>query len=74
MDNIEHLKDAKLFIAHGRKDKCVHYSKSVAYYKKIIDQFPGKKDSVTLRLYSGGDHGIKTTNLAAKDFFEWLGL
>lgn len=74
MDNIQCLKGAKLFIAHGKQDKCVHFSKSVAYYQKIIKAFPDKKDSFALKLYPRGDHGPKTTNLAVEDFLGWLGL
>lgn len=72
MDNIQYLKRAKLFIAHGEEDKCVHFSKSVAYYQKIIKTFPDKKDSFVLKLYPRGDHGPKTTNPAARDFLRWL--
>lgn len=72
MDNIKYLKEAKLFIAHGKQDQCVHYSKSVAYYQKIIKTFPEKKGSFKLKLYPKGNHGPKMTNLAAKDFLDWL--
>jgi len=72
MDNIAFLKDAMLFIAHGKKDACVHYSKSIAYYKKILQMFPNKKGEVVLRLYPKGDHGSSTTNQATNDFMRWL--
>lgn len=74
VDNVEYLKNAKLFIAHGKKDKCIHYSKSVDYYQKILKTFPDKKSQFILKLYPKGDHGKSTTNLAAKDFLEWIGL
>jgi hypothetical protein len=72
MDNMKYLKDIKLFIAHGKLDKCVHFSKSVKYYEKIINMFPKKKKSVILKLYPKTTHGSSTTNLAAKDFLEWI--
>ena len=72
MDNIKYLKDVKLFIGHGKKDKCIHYSKSVKYYQQIIDQFPNNKKSFLLKIYPFGDHGNSTTNKATKDFMVWL--
>lgn len=70
MDNIKHLKNARLFIAHGKKDLCVHYSKSVKYYKKILKVLPNKRSEIVLKLYAEGDHGPSTTNQAAKDLME----
>lgn len=72
MDNIKYLDNVKLFIAHGKLDKCVHYSKSVKYYNKIINTFPKKKNSYLLKLYSRGEHGPTTTHKASKDFMNWL--
>jgi hypothetical protein len=72
VDNVGYLKEARLFIAHGKQDKCVHYSKSKAYYQKIMKVFPEEKDQFILKLYPTGDHGPKTTNLASKDFLAWL--
>ncbi len=39
MDNIRHLKNARLFIGHGQKDQVVHYSKSVEYYRRLLSAF-----------------------------------
>lgn len=72
MDNIKYLSNAKLFIAHGKFDKCIHYSKSVVYYKKILKIFPDKKGQFSLKLYPFGDHGPSTTNLAIKDYLKWI--
>ena len=55
MDNIACLGEAKMFIAHGKKDKCIHYSKSVKYYERIMKIYPGKGRQFVLRLYPGGD-------------------
>lgn len=73
MDNIEYLSSARLFIAHGKKDKCIHYSKSVKYYNKIIKRFPESKKQFKLKLYEKGDHGSLTTSRACGDFLKWLG-
>lgn len=72
MNNIRYLKNAKLFIAHGKKDRCVHYSKSEKYYKKIQSELPDKKLSFKLKLYKDGEHGSTTTNPAVEDFFKWI--
>ena len=73
MDNISHLAHARLFIAHGRQDSCVHYSKSQQYYDLICKQFPGQSNQFALNLYNG-THGPSTTNPAVADFLRWLGL
>lgn len=72
MDNIKYLKEAKLFIGHGKKDKCIHYSKSVKYFEKIKSKFPDRKSQFVLKLYPTGDHGSSTTNPAIKDFIDWI--
>ncbi len=72
MDNIQWLKGARLFIAHGKKDKCIHFSKSVKYHKKLIKTFPNQKGQFKLKLYPNGDHGSSTSNLAIKDFLNWI--
>lgn len=73
MDNVKHLKDAKLFIAHGKKDEVVHYSKAVKYFEVIKKEFPGD-DRFKLKLYKNGDHGKSTVNKATKDFLDWIGV
>lgn len=73
-ENISYLKNVKLFIAHGMKDTCIHYSRSKNYYQKIIETFPDKNAQYKLKLYENGDHGKSTTMKAAKDFLEWIGV
>ncbi len=73
MDNVSYLKGVKLFIAHGMKDTCISYTKSVRYYNKIVNSFPSNKDSFKLKIYKNGDHGISTTKNASKDFMNWIG-
>lgn len=72
MDNINYLKNARLFIGHGKNDQCIHYSKSVIYYQKILAHFPERKNQFVLKLYSGSGHEPKTSNRAARDFLNWL--
>lgn len=74
MDNIRFLSKAKLFIAHGKLDKCVHYSKSVEYYEKIKQSFPKSKNDYCLKLYPNGNHGKSTTNNASVELLEWIGI
>ena len=74
MDNIKYLKDAKLFIAHGKKDGCIHFSKAVNYFNAITKQFPESLKQFKLKVYKNGDHGVSTTNKATKDFLDWIGV
>jgi hypothetical protein len=73
MDNIAYLSQAKLFIGHGKLDACVHYSKSVKYFERILQMFPDKKEQFLLKIYEEGDHGIGTTNQAVQDVMDWFG-
>ncbi|HLE49414.1 MAG TPA: prolyl oligopeptidase family serine peptidase [Patescibacteria group bacterium] len=73
MDNMEYLKEAKLFIAHGMKDACVDYSHSVEYFNQLLERYPDKKDQIKLNLYPEGKHDKSTSNLAISDFLDWLG-
>ncbi len=72
MDNISYLKDAKLFIGHGKKDKCIHCSKSAIYYREIIKLFPNQKDQFRLNFYPKTGHNLQTSNQAVKDCLQWL--
>lgn len=74
MDNVKQLKNAKLFIAHGKKDDVVHYSKAVKYFEAINKAFPGLKNQFKLKLYPEGDHGKSTVNKATRDFLDFLGV
>lgn len=74
MDNIATLKNSKLFIGHGKRDKCVHYSKSVVYYNKIINTFLDRKACFKLKLYPNNGHDSGMTNKAVKDFLLWIGI
>lgn len=72
MDNIEFTSKAKLFIAHGEKDTCINFTKSVVYYNKILDMFPEKKEQFKLNLYPNSGHTFETSNPACRDFLNWL--
>lgn len=74
MENIIYLKNARLFIAHGKEDACINYSKSVRYYEKIIKFFPNKKIDFKLKIYNKGRHDFTTSTRGIKDFFSWIKL
>ena len=74
MDNIKYLKNTKLFIAHGKKDEVVHYSKAAKYFDAIKKELPDKMDQFKLKLYKNGDHGKSTVNKATRDFLSWIGV
>ena len=72
--NIRHLGMAKIFIAHGMEDKSIRFSRSVSYYKRILDEFPEKeKSSIKLRLYRNvGHEGLGARAIA--DCMDWFGV
>lgn len=72
MDNVKYLRDCRLFIGHGTKDKCIHYSKSKIYFNKIKDAFPDKIKQFVLKLYKGTGHNYQTSNRTVRDFLDWL--
>ena len=73
MDNIKCLKNAKIFIAHGIKDKCINFSKSVNFYGKLMEYFPERKDQYKLKLYPNGGHERYTSVKAMEDYLNWIG-
>lgn len=74
MKNLGYLKNAKIFIAHGRLDKSINFSRSVSYYKELKKMYPNKGDRyLKLKVYRNGDHGPSTTMPATKDFLNWIG-
>lgn len=74
MDNIQFLKNSKVFIGHGTEDQSIHHSKSIKYYQKLLKLFPHKSENFALKIYKGGDHSSKTTHHAIKDYFSWVGV
>lgn len=72
MDNIEYLADSKVFIAHGKKDLCIDYSKAVNFYNKLLTTFPNKKKQFKLNLYKNGGHDSKTTKPGLRAFLKWI--
>lgn len=74
MKNVRHLKDAKIFIAHGKKDKNINYSHSVKYYSLINNSFIPKKTQTHLRLLENGGHDYITSKHAVLDYFRWVKL
>ena len=74
MDNVQYLKNTKLFIAHGKKDEVIHYSQALKYIEAIKKEFPKSSNQFKLRLYKDGDHGKSTTNKATREFLDWIGV
>lgn len=71
--NIEHLKSAKVFIAHGSGDTDINVLRAKEYYERIVELLPNQAGkSIVLRIYEGKEHGIETAEPAIVDFLEWL--
>ncbi|MDO8497654.1 MAG: hypothetical protein Q7S61_03855 [bacterium] len=73
VDNLKYLKNAKIFIGHGKKDVSIYYGNSVNYHNKLIKMFPYKKDRHILKLYPF-DHGNKTSNKVVSDYLQYMGV
>jgi hypothetical protein len=73
ISNISYLKDARVFIGHGRKDRSIYFGNSVEYYNALIKLFPGKKDQFLLKLYPF-DHSKKTSNEAIQEYLRYVGI
>lgn len=73
IDNIRHLRNANMFIGHGKKDINIYYGNSVDYYRKILNIFPENKNQFRIKLYPF-DHSKKTSNRSAADYLEWAGI
>lgn len=75
VNNIEYLKDIKVFLAHGMLDDDINYVRSKQYYDKIAEAFPKKAGkTLVLKLYRNGGHGSTTGIPAIKDYLRWIGL
>ncbi|OGM11575.1 hypothetical protein A2Z22_02140 [Candidatus Woesebacteria bacterium RBG_16_34_12] len=72
MDNIKYLKNSVIFIAHGKKDTCIHYSKSVKFYNILIKTFPDNKNQYKLKLYENGSHNSLTATKALEDYLKFI--
>ncbi|OGM14788.1 hypothetical protein A3A76_04655 [Candidatus Woesebacteria bacterium RIFCSPLOWO2_01_FULL_39_23] len=72
MDNVSYLKNCSVFIAHGKKDECIHYSKSVSFYKALTQRYPGRRANYKLIIYKNGVHDSNTASKAIKAFLDWI--
>jgi hypothetical protein len=72
MDNIEHLAATRLFIAHGKQDACINYTKSEKYYQKILATLPDQADQFKLKIYENGGHNSQTASEACEDILNWF--
>lgn len=73
INNVAYLKNARVFIGHGKKDTNIYYGNSAKYYNGIIEMFAGRRDQFMLKLYPY-DHSRKTSNKAAADYLQWMGV
>lgn len=73
IDNIKYLKNAKVFIGHGKKDISIYYGNSLSYYERLVEMFPDKKDKDILKLYPY-DHSKKTSNKVVADYLQYMGV
>lgn len=72
IENIKFLQRAKVFIAHGKKDKNINFSHSVKFFKKLTAVFPDRKNQFKLKIYPSGEHNEETSKLAVVDYLNWL--
>jgi hypothetical protein len=70
MENGEHLKNATIFIAHGKNDKNINFKHSKRYCELLHKTFPDRKEQFLLSLYDG-DHSASTSNKAVVDYLTW---
>lgn len=63
----ELLKNKKMFLAHGKEDSAVHYSRTQEYYDKIKD-----RNEVKLKFYEGIGHGKQVKNASFEDVLYWI--
>lgn len=63
---VEALKNKLIFLAHGKEDKVINYSRTKEYYDKIKE-----KNNVEIKLYNGLGHGSQIKKGAFEDFLNW---
>lgn len=71
MEQVNHLKNTKMFIAHGKNDKNINFSHSVKYVNNLLKTFPKRNKQFELKLYPG-DHSPHTSNKAVVDYLKWM--
>lgn len=72
MDNMQYLKDTRLFIGHGKKDPVVSWKKSVRYYDLLVQTHPDKANQFMIHIYEEGGHDAATAVPATQDMLQWL--
>jgi hypothetical protein len=70
MSNIRHLSRVKMFIGHGKQDRCVSFTKSLHYGKLITKMFP--KGQFKYKFYPLGGHDPFTAQKSIRDGLNWL--
>lgn len=74
MNNIKYLKRARVFIGHGGNDNRINFLHSLKYYRMITKKFSSRLSQFKLKIYKNGDHNLKTSNKAIKDYLTWMGV
>lgn len=74
MDNIKYLDKAKVFIGHGKTDKCISYQQSVVYFQKLTNHFKHRQKQFKLNLYEDTGHEPATSNQAITDCLNWFNI
>lgn len=72
IDNLDFLKNAKVFIAHGKKDKCINYQQSLRYFDFLKKQHPQSIENYKLVIYPQGAHDKTTSIPAVRNLCQWL--
>jgi len=67
IDVADLLKNKNIFLAHGKKDSVIHYSRTQEYYNKIKD-----KNRVELKFYEETNHGKQIKKAAFQDVLDWI--
>ncbi len=70
MSNIGYLSRAKMFIGHGKQDRCVSFTKSLRYGRLISRKLP--KGQFEWKFYQRGGHDTATAQKAVRDGLNWL--
>ena len=63
-NNYEHLRNCKVFLAHGTADTCLHYSRTQEFYEKLCELNP--QGQFHYAEYYGLEHGDITGTVASQ--------
>ncbi len=69
-NNIKELAWVDIFMAHGRVDDSLSYSRTQKYAETLQSYYPDQR--ITLKLYDWLGHGYSTLIPATYDFIDWI--